>query len=192
MFGGWLLPWFAVVHIGPAIKLLVQAGEVLDGIQPTNTAATMQGQSVPGVFEMPLHGGTSGNANTVTVPEGYTFQQVFERLERDLGADELPALRRVQAASDPIAMCADATIAYLIGLGARLRLVYTDAAGDRFETLVDNCPAAAGSAGHANVPFSRRLVQSHSPEPSQYSAFKRFRRLFVNRNKCPETGFSRR
>lgn len=68
-------------------------------------------------------------------------------IERDLGADELPALRRVQAASDPIAMCADATIAYLIGLGARLRLVYTDAAGDRFETLVGNCPAAAGSAG---------------------------------------------
>lgn len=68
-------------------------------------------------------------------------------IERDLGADELPALRRVQAAADPIAMCADATVAYLIGLGARLRLIYTDAAGDRFETLVDNCPAAAESAG---------------------------------------------
>lgn len=47
-------------------------------------------------------------------------------------------------------------------------------------------------AGQANAPLSRRLVHSHSPEPSQYSAFNRLRRLFVKRNKCPETGSSRR
>jgi len=61
-------------------------------------------------------------------------------IERDLGARELAALRRVQAASDPIALCADSTVSYLVGLGARLRQIYTDAGGDRFETLVDRCP----------------------------------------------------
>lgn len=60
----------------PITSLLVQAGEVLDGVQATNTAATLPGQSVPGVFQMPLHGGTSGNKNTVTVPEGYTITSV--------------------------------------------------------------------------------------------------------------------
>jgi len=60
----------------PITSLLVQAGEVLDGIQATNTAATLPGQSVPGVFQMPLHGGTSGNANPVTIPDGYTITSV--------------------------------------------------------------------------------------------------------------------
>ncbi|MGQ0589350.1 MAG: hypothetical protein ACT4N8_07450 [Sphingosinicella sp.] len=63
-------------------------------------------------------------------------------LNRDLTADEIAALRRVQDASDPIAMCADHTISYLVGLGARLRQIYTDAGGDRFETVVASCPAA--------------------------------------------------
>lgn len=65
-------------------------------------------------------------------------------LDRDLSPEELSAMRRVQAASDPIAMCADATLAYLVGLGARVRQVYTDAGGDRFETLLDRCPGGAG------------------------------------------------
>ena len=62
----------------------------------------------------------------------------------DLSPEELSAMRRVQAAADPIALCADATIAYLIGLGARVRQVYTDASGDRFEILLDRCPDEAG------------------------------------------------
>lgn len=60
----------------PITSLTVYAGEVLDGIAATNTAATMQGQNVPGVFQMPLHGGTSGNANSVKVPEGYTITSI--------------------------------------------------------------------------------------------------------------------
>lgn len=62
-------------------------------------------------------------------------------INRDLSADEIAASRRVQEASDPIALCADHTISYLVGLGARLRQIYTDAGGDRFETVIASCPA---------------------------------------------------
>lgn len=65
-------------------------------------------------------------------------------LDRDLSPQELAAMRRVQAASDPIALCADPTIAYILGLGARVRQVYTDAGGDRFEILLDRCPGGTG------------------------------------------------
>ena len=65
----------------PITSLLVQSGEVLDGVQTTNTAATLPGQrahldQADAQLQMPLHGGTSGNANTVKVPEGYTITSV--------------------------------------------------------------------------------------------------------------------
>ncbi len=44
--------------------------------------------------------------------------------------------------------------------------------------------------GQLKVPFSNRLVITHSPLPSQYNVLTRLRRLLVNTNKAPEHGSS--
>ena len=42
--------------------------------------------------------------------------------------------------------------------------------------------------GQPNVPFSSRLAQTHSPEPSQYTTLSRFRLRLVNKNRWPDSG----
>lgn len=44
---------------------------------------------------------------------------------------------------------------------------------------------APSPAGQPKVPRSKRFVQSHSPEPSQYKSRILFLRLLVKTNRCP-------
>ena len=125
----WMLAAIATIF-GPAVSAFAQGDAGL---------AQEVAQSIPG-----LRAGLPKQVDEITTwtgirAEGSRF--VYEmRLSTVVEDARLPALRDAAQRLNQTRLCAEQPIALFLRRGGSMRHIYTDPAGNRFETLVTACP----------------------------------------------------